>query len=212
MDIIELSAKKRSSRGNGPARRLRSEGMIPGILYGAKTDPVMLMVNNHELELITKKGNIGQLLFNLIVEGDMPGRSAMIKELQRHPLTRNFLHVDFYEVRMDKKIPVSIPVVITGKSKGVDAGGMLQVIRRKLEVHCLPNQIPETITIDVAGLDIGDSIHVKEIPLPEGIEIQSEVNFTVVTVLGHKADAQKTEESAEASGAPAKTGKGKGGK
>lgn len=214
MDIIALNAKMRSNRGNGPARRLRSEGLIPGILYGAKTDPVMLTVNNHALEQVVKKGNIGQLLLNLTVEGtDAPGKPTMIKELQRHPVTRRFLHVDFYEVRMDKKIRISIPVVTTGKAKGVDTGGMMQIIRREVDVLCLPNQIPEKITIDVANLDIGDSVHVKDIPLPTGSEIPEDVNFTVITVLGQKTDVQKTEgaDQAEPAAAP-KGAKGKGGK
>lgn len=195
MDLIELKANMRSIKGNGPGRSLRRAGFTPGILYGAKTEPIMLSINTHELELIVKQGNIGQLLLNLSIEdSDIPSKKAMIKELQQHPLTHQFLHVDLYEVLMDKKIRVSIPVVTSGKSKGVELGGMLQIIRREVDVLCYPNQIPEAITIDIAELDIGDSIHVEEIPLPEGIEIPAEVNFTVATVLSQKAEAEITDE------------------
>lgn len=195
MDLIELKAKTRSSKGNGPARSLRREGQIPGILYGAKTDPVMLSVNTHELELIVKKGNIGQLLLNLTIEdANLPNKSAMIKELQRHPLTRQYIHVDLYEVAMDKKIRVSIPVSTTGKSQGVELGGMLQIIRREIEVLSYPNQIPETLSIDITELDIGDSVHVEDIPLPEGAELPADVNFTVLTVSSQMAEAEPTEE------------------
>jgi large subunit ribosomal protein L25 len=198
LDLIELNAKTRSLKGNGPARSLRREGMTPGILYGAKTDPVMLSVNTYDLEMVVKKGNIGQLLLNLTIQdGNMPSKSAMIKELQRHPVTRNFLHVDLYEVQMDKKIRVSIPVTTSGKSKGVELGGMLQIIRREIDVLCYPNKIPETLTIDVTDLDVGDSFHVEDISLPEGIEIPADVNFTVVTVLSQKAEAEPTEEGEE---------------
>lgn len=210
MDLIELNAKTRSRKGNGPARSLRREGMIPGILYGAKTDPVMLSVNTYDLEMIVKNGNIGQLLLKLTIQdGDMPSKSAMIKELQRHPVTRNFLHVDLYEVEMNKKIRVSIPVATTGKSKGVELGGMLQIIRREVDVLCYPNQIPETLTIDITDLDVGDSFHVEDISLPEGIEIPADVNFTVVTVLSQKAEAEPSEEGEgeeEAESATAKEG------
>ncbi len=202
MDLIELKTKTRSSKGNGPARSLRREGMIPGILYGAKTDPVMLSVNTRDLESIVKQGNIGQLLLNLSIEGaNLPSKPAMIKELQRHPLTRNFIHVDLYEVMMDQKIRVSIPVATTGKSKGVELGGILQIIRREVDVLCYPNQIPETLEIDITDLDIGEAVHVEDIPLPEGIDIPADVNFTVVTVLSQKAEAaagEEVEEGAEA--------------
>lgn len=195
MDLIDLKTKTRSRKGNGPARSLRREGMTPGILYGAKTDPVMLSVSTYELEMIVKKGNIGQLLLNLTIEdADMPSKAAMIKELQRHPVTRNFLHVDLFEVEMDKKIRVSIPVTTTGKSKGVELGGMLQIIRREIDVLCYPNKIPEALTIDITDLDVGDSFHVEDISLPEGIEIPADVNFTVVTVLSQKASAESGEE------------------
>jgi large subunit ribosomal protein L25 len=169
--------------------------MIPGILYGAKTDPIMLSVSTLEMEAIVKQGNIGQLLLNLSIENEqIPSKSAMIKELQRHPITRKCLHVDLYEVAMDKKIRVSIPVATAGKSKGVELGGMLQIIRREVDVLCFPNQIPEALTIDITDLNVGDSIHVEDIPLPKGIEIPADVNFTVVTVLSQKAESEISEE------------------
>lgn len=190
MDFIELNVNTRSSKGNGPAKSLRREGSIPGILYGAKTTPAMLSVDAHKLEQIVKKGNINQLLLNLTIkDANILGKSAMIKELQRHPITHEFLHVDFYEVAMDKKIRISIPITTVGKSKGVELGGILQIIRREIDVFCYPNQIPETLTVDISELDIGDSIHIEEIPLPKGIEIPADVNFTVITVLSQKAEA-----------------------
>jgi large subunit ribosomal protein L25 len=198
LESIELTAKTRKSKGNGPAKSLRRKGFVPGILYGAKTDPFMLSIDTHELEQVVKQGNINQLLLNVTIEdADMPSKSAMIKELQCHPLTHEFLHLDLYEVAMDKKIRVSIPITTVGKSKGVELGGMLQIIRREVDVLCYPNQIPETLTVDIADLDIGDSIHVEEIPLPEGIEILADVNFTVVTVLSQKAEEQLEEEGEE---------------
>ena len=200
MDLIELNVKTRSSKGNGPAKSLRREGSIPSILYGAKTTPFMLSVNARKLEQIVKKGNINQLLLNLTIkDANIPSKSAMIKELQRHPITHEFLHVDFYEVAMDKKIRISIPITMVGKSKGVELGGILQIIRREVDVLCYPNEIPETLTVDITELDIGDSIHIEEIPLPKGIEILADVNFTVITILSQKIEA-KPEEEGEVAG------------
>ena len=121
----------------------------------------------------------------------------MIKEYQVHPVSRNYLHVDFYEIAMDRKIRVRVPVVTKGKPRGVELGGMLQVVRRDLEVLCLPQEVPEAIEVDVTELDIGDSIHVEKIPLEGDVEIPAEVNFTVVTILSPKVEALPEEEEEE---------------
>lgn len=134
---------------------------------------------------------MSRLVFNLNIDGDAKSpRKAMIKEIQAHPVSRDILHADFYEVSAERKISVQVPVIAMGKCKGVETGGMLQIIRRKLEVSCLPNRIPEAIRVDVAELGIGDVVHVKDITPPEGVEIPAEVNFTVITVVGATAEAQ----------------------
>jgi large subunit ribosomal protein L25 len=189
LNKIELKAHMRTTTGNGPARALRREGMIPAVLYGPQTEPVKITINTKELERILKEENINQALFNLTIEGEKPlTKTAMIKELQTKPVSGDFVHADFYEVAMDRKIIVDIPVVVTGQAKGVALGGILQIIRRELEVLCYPGEIPESIEIDVSDLDIGDSIHVHEIPLKENIEIPADVNFTVLTVSSPKAE------------------------
>jgi large subunit ribosomal protein L25 len=144
-----------------------------------------------------KKGRIGQLLLNLVIpnNGETSTRTVMVKELQVHPVSRNALHIDFYEVAMDRKIMVNIPVVTTGKAKGVELGGILQIIRRELEVQCLPLEVPESIEIDITDLDVGDSIHVGDISQRSGIEFLGEENFTVVTIVSPKLD--KEDETAE---------------
>ena len=195
MKAIELSAVKRDTTGKGPARRLRREGLIPAVLYGRKLEPVLLMVAAKEIEKITKTGQISQRLLNLAVQnGKKVTRTAMLKELQTDPLTGEVLHADFYEVAMDRQIKVNVPVVITGKSIGVEMGGLLQVVRHEIEVLCLPNEIPEAFEVDVTQLDIGQSIHVEELSLPETVEIPAEVNFTVVTVLAPKVEVEEEEE------------------
>lgn len=196
MDLIELKTKIRTTTGNGPARRLRMSEQIPAVLYGQKTEPVLLSVNKSDLEQVFKKGGIGQVILNLVIQknGETTTRPAMIKELQTHPLSRNFIHIDFYEIKMDQKITAKIPVVTTGMAKGVEFGGILQIIRRELEVECLPLAVPESIEIDISDLDIGDSIHVGQIRVEGEIEFLEDDNYTVVTVLSPKMEEEPEEE------------------
>ncbi len=195
MEQINLAAQVRKTTGNGPARELRREGRIPAILYGPKTDPIMLSVDNKELEQIVKKSSIGSVLLKLeIKNGQTSARSAMVKELQTHPVTGQFLHVDFYEVDLTRKINAMVPVTVTGKSQGVEDGGILQIVRRELEVFCLPTAIPEAIEVDISELEIGDSIHVQEIALPSDVELPEDIDFTVITVLAPKVEVEAVEE------------------
>ena len=204
MELIELTANVRTTVGNSPARALRRQGQIPAILYGPQSDTAKLAVNNHEFEQALKNSKGSQVFINLKIDGESAPHPVMVKELQTHPVSREFLHVDFYKISMDRKIKVRVPVSITGKSKGVELDGILQVVRRDLEIQCLPDRIPDTIVIDVTDLDIGESIHVNSIPLADDIEIMADVNFTVVTVLSptvqeeEEAEAVEEEEEAEA--------------
>lgn len=198
MDIIDFNATKRTLKGNGPARRLRREGSIPAVIYGPKMTPELLSVNSKALSKVLKTSSAGQALLSLNMGDDASKRTVMIKELQSDPVSRTLLHVDFYEVDMDRKIRVNIPVIPVGKCKGVELGGMLQVIRRELEVLCFPADIPESIEIDVTELDVNESIHVEDIPLEGDMEIPADVNFTVVTVLTPTvAEEEELEEGEE---------------
>ena len=200
MELIELKTNIRTTVGNGPARRLRQTGQIPAVFYGPKTESVLLSVNKNDLDLVLKKGRSGQIILNLVIQnnGETYTRPAMIKELQVHPVSRNYLHIDFYEIDMDRKITVGVQVVITGTSVGVERGGILQIIRRELEVKCLPFEVPEFIEIDVTDLDMGDSVHVKDISLDGEVEFLGESNLTVVTILMPKIEEEpEAEEEAE---------------
>lgn len=198
MENIELKAQIRATKGNGPARAMRRDGRIPAVLYGPKTEPNMISIGARDLENILKQGNISRSIINLDIDGDKGTKAAMVKEMQTHPISQDVLHVDFYEVDMKRKINVNVPIVTTGKSAGVELGGMLQIIRRELEVYCLPNAIPQAITIDITDLEIGDSVHVNDINIGEDIEIPHEVNFTVLTILSPtKAELEEAEEIEE---------------
>lgn len=196
MKFIDLNATKRTGKGNGPARQLRRQGMAPAVVYGPGKTPEMLAVNVRDLEKILKHSRTIQVLLNLHLEGGEP-RPAMLKDLQMDPVSHEILHVDFYEIDPTRKIRMMVPVEPKGKAAGVELGGMLQVIRRELEVLCLPGEIPDVIEVDVTALEIGGSIHVKDISLEGDVEIPTEVDFTVITCLGKKMEEEEAEEGEE---------------
>jgi large subunit ribosomal protein L25 len=198
LELIELKTNIRTSVGNSQAHALRRKKQVPAVLYGRGKKSVLLSVYLNELELALKKSKNNQALLNLVVQShETYTKPAIIKELQRHPAERNILHVDFYEIDMNRKIKVKVPVVTKGKSKGVELGGMLQIIRRELEVLCLPLEIPKSFEIDITDLDVGDSVHVKSIPLKDNIEIPADVDFTVLTIVSPKAVEEAVPEEAE---------------
>ena len=195
MEIHPLKAQTRNSTGKGAGRNLRRDGRIPAVLYGSGIESIPLSISLYDIEQLFKKINYAQALLSLNVEGgESLEKTVMIKEIQTDPLSQNFLHMDFYEVDMTRKLTVTVPVVTTGASIGVEAGGILQVIRRELDVNCLPTEIPEQITIDVTDLDIGDSIHVDEIKLDGDVELPFESNFTILTVVIPKVVEEEVEE------------------
>ncbi len=209
MKQLELNATIRKTKGNGPARSLRREGRFPAVLYGPGTQPVMLSVNVRDFEQVVQKGNIRRTIFSLSIQnGSTVTKPAVIKELQTHPVSGQFLHVDFYEIDMNRKLRVMVPVVPKGKTKGEEFGGMLQIIEREIAVFCLPQEIPDSLEIDVSELGVGDALHVKDIALPGGVELPPGENYTVVTVISPKAEAAPVAvpvegEEAEAAEAPA---------
>jgi large subunit ribosomal protein L25 len=191
----------RTSTGNSPSRALRREGNIPAVLYGPGSESVLLSISSLDLEHALKKASSNQIIFNMSVQNTQAGtRTAMIKELQIHPMSRKFLHVDFYEISKDRKITVNVPVVVKGRAKGIEDGGMLQIIEREIEVLCLPFDVPESIQVDISDLGIGDSIHVKDLKVAENVEIPADINYTILTILSTKSDEKGP---GEESGAPA---------
>lgn len=190
MKQLELTATARETKGNGPARRLRREGLVPAVLYGPGAETKQLSVNVRDLERVVQKGNIRRTIFSLVIQnGSSVTKLAVIKELQTNPVNGQFLHVDFYEIDMSRKLRVMVPVALKGKAKGEEFGGMLQIIEREIAIFCLPREIPESLELDVSELGIGDALHVKNIALPPGVELPPGENYTVVTVVSPKAEA-----------------------
>jgi len=196
LEFLELKAKPRTTKGNSPARALRRDGAIPAVIYGPGKASVALSVNVYDLEQALKGAGGRQIFVDLAIEGGEI-RKAMLKELQRHPVNGSFIHADFYEVALDRKMRVMIPVTTVGKCQGVEMGGMLQIIRRELEALCFPTDIPDEIEIDITELDMGESVHVEDITLEGDVEIVHDVNFTVLTILAGREEEEEVEEGEE---------------
>jgi large subunit ribosomal protein L25 len=177
-----ISARSRESRGKGAARQTRRQGRIPGVLYGHGEDSVALSVDANDLHRLVHTISIENTIVDLDLGSGEPYK-VLIRELQRHPFRDEFVHIDFFHVAMDEKIQVEVPIVLVGTPTGVkNKGGVLDHQLRELEVFCLPGSIPEKIELEVSNLDIGDSIHVSDIQLPD-VEILTELDRAVVAVL-----------------------------
>lgn len=180
-----LAAKIRNEKGKQAAKKLRRENRIPAIFYGPGAPSLMLTIDAHELEMIMKKKTGENVIIGLDIETDKgtDSRTVILKEFHSDPVKQDFLHADFYEISMDKKLTVDITLHYINTPRGVINGGMLQPIRREITVSCLPDKLVDFIEVDVSGLDIGQSLHVKEISLPDGIQCIQDPELTVVTVM-----------------------------
>jgi large subunit ribosomal protein L25 len=211
MEATELKAFTRKETGKGPARRFRMEGSVPAVFYGRGEEAIPLSVNAADLLKVikAKKENI---FIKLMIEGEKQlEKLSLIKELQIEPVSRRFYHVDFYEIRMDHKLTLDVPIRFEGIPVGVTNGGELQHLKRDLKISCLPSVLPDFIEIDVSGLEIGDSIKVQDIRVPEGITVldPGDVGVAMVAVVkvsvpqAETAEAGAAEAAVEGEAAPA---------
>ncbi len=192
-----LRAEIREGTGKGIARKLRENGLVPAIFYGPRSQTIPLTVDPKELSSTLQTEAGGNVLIDLeIRKGDQSERKVvMVKELQFDHLQKRLLHTDFYEVAMDVMVTVEVPIHLVGKPEGTKMGGVLEQIRRVIEIQCLPGDIPKSIDVDVSALKIGDSIHVNDIHV-EKAKILSDTNFTIATVVPPVVEEKKVEEVA----------------
>ena len=197
MASAQLSATPRDGTGKGSARSLRAQGKIPAVIYGHGREPQSLAIETRELEKLLSKISAE----STVIELSMDGKSArtLIREIQRHPFKRQILHVDFQELVAGEKVTVRIPIVLMGVPEGVrQDGGILDQVMRELEIEVDPANIPNHVEVDVNVLRIGDSVHVNEIPLPEGVELAGESDSTVCVVSAPRAVVETVAPTEEA--------------
>ena len=186
MTTVALAAQSRTETGKGVARSLRRQALIPAVFYGPEVDPVPLILQSRDLEKLITTGAGENILIDLNIEDGKSTQShrAMIKEIQVDPVKQNILHVDLYAISMDKKISVEVPITLTGTALGVsEEGGILQQVSRTLEISCLPDRIPEAFELEVSALAIGDSLHVSDLEIPEGVDVLAEDELTIASVV-----------------------------
>lgn len=184
MERISLNANIRNESGKGVARSLRRSGRIPAVLCG-KGVSTSLSLDPSRVRKLIMLGHAESTLIDLKLEGaaDKSDKIAILRDYQTDPLTGELLHVDFFEVSMDEKIRVTVPIELTGKTPvGVVEGGLLQLVSREVEIECLPSMIPDNILADASALAVGDSLHVRDLTIPDGIKFVSEPEHVILYI------------------------------
>lgn len=182
-----ITATAREERGKGAARRLRRDGRVPAVVYGRGEETRALSVDAHELEVLFSRISVENTVIDLAIAGGK-GRKpkpvrALVREVQVHPYRRDIMHVDFYQLHAGEKVDVEVPIRLMGTAAGVKMGGVMQHSLHDLSIRCLPESIPESIEVDISALEIGDSIHVSELRIPEGIDVETDLERTVCAVI-----------------------------
>ncbi len=180
---LKLQAQPRTNIGRGAVKKIKAQGFVPGVIYGAKEEAQSLQLSEREVANLLSHAAGESVLVEVSIEG-VGTKTALIQEVQHHPVTARILHVDLHAVAMDEAITVEVTVESRGEPVGVKTGGgVLQHSLRTLEVECLPGNLPEAIVVDVSELAVGASIHVRDLSLPEGVTVLNDADLTVFAVL-----------------------------
>jgi len=209
MAIVPLEGQVRPGTGKGPARSARRAGLIPGVIYGAGEKPTALAVPKKEFELAIKSAG-GNVIVALKL-GNSVEQTAIIREVQRDPISHDIIHLDFHHISLTEKVTVEVAVHLVGTPDGVkNGGGILEHITRTVEIECLPTSIPAHLEADVSALGIGDSIHVRDLVITNA-DVLSDPDTTIATVVPPTVMTEPTAEAAAAGAAePEVIAKGKG--
>jgi large subunit ribosomal protein L25 len=202
MEELVLNARVRRDKGKGANHRLRAQGLVPAVLYGDDQPSEMLVVEGKEIEkLLHRYAGEAVIVTLKITDGEKKGereQKTLVKDSQREPVTNRIVHVDFYRVSLRKAIRVEVPIHGTGIPAGVKAGGILEHLARTIEIKCLPTQVPRFIEVDLTELAINHSIHVSNLKVGEGIEMLSEPETVLFTVVPPKVEEVPVPAAAEA--------------
>ena len=203
MPTAQLSASTRNSSGKGAARKLRSAGQIPAVIYGHAREPQPLAVPTREFEKLLERVSAESTVIDLDVSGTVA--RTLIREIQRHPFKKQILHIDFQELVAGEKVSVNVPIVLTGTAEGVRvSGGILSQVMSELTIRVDPVYIPRRIEADVTNVAIGHSLHVSDLNVPDGVEILDDAEATVAVVSAPKVEVEPVAvvEGAEPSAEP----------
>lgn len=182
---VKLSARPRSESGRNAVKSVRSRGAVPAVIYGARTKPSNLEVTRRDLEVILSHAVGENILVDLEINdgSKVTNQLSLIQEVQHHPIRREIVHVDFHAVSMTEKITAEISIEPIGEADGVkNFGGLLEQSMRSISIKCLPQNLPEIIKVDVTALKVGESIHIRDLVLPAGVEANEDADLTVFIV------------------------------
>ena len=202
-----LKATAREGRGKGPARRLRADGKVPGVLYGHGVEPVAISLSSQDLLHFFHATHGAAMVVDLEIDGTV--HLAIPREIQRDHLRGRYVHIDFLEVRRDEKVKMSVEIHETGEAPGVKTGGVIEHHLRDVEIECLPGDVPEQITADVSELELGDMLRLADITAPSGVTFLTDLTTPVISVVTPAALRTEAdlllpgEEAAEVAEAPA---------
>lgn len=200
---VKLKAEPRTAVGRSAARKLKAQGVIPAVVYGGKEKPQPLQVSARDINAMLSHAAGENILVELEIAGEKSNKTALVQEIQHAPVGGNVLHIDFHAVSMDEKIQADVPLEPLGVPNGVkNFGGLLEQSLRSLTVECLPRDLPDRITVEVSALNIGDSIHVRDIPLPNGVAAKVQFELTAFSVVAPAVEEEPVAATAEAAAGP----------
>lgn len=179
---LRISAQPRTALGRNAVNRLKTAGLVPGVIYGAKDAPQSLQFSAREVGNLLDHATSESVLVEVAIEG-AGTKTALLQEVQHHPVSGRVLHLDLHAVAMDEVLSAEVPIEAAGEPEGVKTGGgVLQQSLRTLEIECLPTDLPDLIRVDVTKLNVGDSLHVRDLVLPRGVTALNDADLTVVAV------------------------------
>ena len=200
---VKLKAEPRTNVGRSAVRKLRARGLIPAVIYGGKNEPQALQVAAREINAMMSHASGENVLVELEIEGEGSSRTALVQEVQHSPVGGEIRHVDFHAISMDQMIQAEVPLEAIGTAVGVKTfGGLLEQSLRALAIECLPADLPDRITVDVSQLNIGDSIHVRDIQLPSGVTAKVQPDLTAFSVVAPVVEEEPVVAEAEAAAGP----------
>lgn len=191
---VSIQATRRTATGRNAVKKVKAVKAVPAILYGGGLEPQPLQVERRAIDQILSHTVGENILVNLEITGESGSRLALINEVQHHPVNREVLHVDFQAVSTTETLVAEVVIEPTGEARGVKTGGgLLEQSLRSIEVECLPKDLPEVIRVDVSELDLGDAIHVRDLPALPGVTYQVDGEVTVLLVSEPRVSAEATE-------------------
>jgi large subunit ribosomal protein L25 len=199
---VKLKAEPRSEIGRSAARRLKARGIVPAVVYGGKEKSQPLQVSARDINAMLSHASGENILVELEITGNKGTKTALLQEVQHSPVGGDILHVDFHAISMDEKITADVPLEPFGVATGVkNFGGLLEQNLRSLTIECLPKDLPDKVTVDVSALNIGDSIHVRDIKLPDGVVAKVQLDLTAFSVMAPITEEEAATPEAEAAAA-----------